>query len=172
MINYWMVGYALNFFFQMVIIAFFLLFGRYISGISFFSDNHFGVILLAYTGWGMCCVSMSFLLSCFINKANSAAMIGYVFSIIMVLGCSTFCICGGIYHDIDDHKRHLKTRFFFLPHMAYSRIFYVLCEECGWNRCRSHWNHVSDEIFTLIKALYFDAFYIFVLAVYLNEVVP
>lgn len=98
MINYWYVGYLFNFMCQMVIIWSFLLFGRFVSGISFFSETHFGLIALAYTGWGACSVSMAFLLSCFINKADSAAMIGYVFSIIMVLGASTFCTCGGVYN--------------------------------------------------------------------------
>ena len=54
MINYWIVGYIFNFICQMVIIFSFLIFGRFASGISFFSETHFGVILLAYTGWGMC----------------------------------------------------------------------------------------------------------------------
>ena len=56
--------------------------------------------------------------------------------------------------------------------MPYARIFYVLSEECGWNRCWSHWDMVSDEIFVLIKVLYFDAIYILILAIYLNEVYP
>lgn len=172
MVNYWFVGYIFNFIYQMVTILAYLMFGRYVSGISFFSETHFGVIFLAYTGWGMCSVSMAFLLSCFINRANSAAMIGYVFSIIMVLGSSTFCTCGGVYYKIDDHTNHLRSRYYLIPHMPYARIFFVLSEECGWNRCWSHWSQVSDEIFTLIKVLYFDAIVILILAVYLNEVYP
>lgn len=172
MINYWIVGYIFNFIYQMIIIVSFLSFGRFFSGISFFSETHFGVILLAYTGWGMCCVSMAFLLSCFINRANSAAMIGYVFSIIMVLGASTFCTCGGVYHYLDEHTTHLKAKYYLIPHMPYARIFYVLGEECGWNRCWSHWSHVSDEIFTLIKVLYVDAFILLIAAIYMNEVYP
>ena len=59
-----------------------------------------------------------------------------------------------------------------VPHVPYTRILYVLSEECGWNRCWSHWGQVSDEIFTLIKVLYIDAIVIFILAIYLNEVMP
>jgi hypothetical protein len=172
MINYWFTGYIFNFGCQMIIIICYLLFGRYVSGISFFSETHFGVVFMAYVGWGMISVSLAFFLSCFINKANSAAMIGYVFSIIMVLGSTTFCTCGGVYEMIDDHHFRLHPKYYLIPHMPYARIFYVLGEECGWNRCWSHWNQVSDEIFTLIKVLYVDAAVILVLAIYLNEVVP
>lgn len=156
----------------MMVIICYLLFGRFLSGISFFTDTHFGLILLTYSAWGMCSVSLAFLLSCFLSRANSAAMIGYVFSIIMVLGGSTFCTCGGIYNFLDDHRPTLKPRYYLIPHMPYTRIFFVLSEECGWNRCWSHWSQVSDEIFTLIKVLYIDAVVIFFLAIYLNEVMP
>lgn len=172
MMNYWSVGVVFNMIYQMIIICCFLLFGRYASGISFFSESHFGVIFLAYTGWGMCSVSLAFFLSCFLSKADQASMIGYVFSIIMVVGSSTFCTTGGIYEQLDFETRVLKPRYYWLPHMPYARIFYVLTEECGWNRCWSHWSQVSEEVVTLIKVLYVDALVYLVLAIYLNEVVP
>lgn len=56
--------------------------------------------------------------------------------------------------------------------MPYARIFYVLGEECGWNKCWSHWSQITPEIFTLVKVLYFDAFFFLVLAIYMNEVYP
>jgi hypothetical protein len=98
MVNYWIVGFIFNMGCQMVIIFAFLLFGKFVSDISFFTDTNFMIVLLAYMAWGMCSVSIAFFLSCFLNKANQAVSIGYVFSIIMVLGSSTAHTCGGLYY--------------------------------------------------------------------------
>jgi len=132
MVNYWFVGFIFNFGYQFIILISYLLFGRFATGISFFTETHFGVVLLAYSAWGMCSVSIAFLLSVFMNRATSAVMIGYVFSIIMVLGSSTVCTCGGIYTYQTDHLPRLMRRYYVIPHLPYTRIFFILTEECGW----------------------------------------
>lgn len=172
MVNYWIVGFVFNLGYQMLIIISYLIFGKFCSGISFFTDTNFGVIFLTYSAWGMCSVSIAFFLSCFLNKANSAVMIGYVFSIILVLGSSTVCTCGGIYHYPYEHKPRIMRRYYVVPHLIYARIFFILTEECGWKQCLSKWNQIPEEILELILVLYVEAIVIFVLSIYLNEVVP
>ena len=99
-------------------------------------------------------------------------MIGYIFSIIMVLGSSTFCIVGGIYWYPQDHQPHMLRKFYAIPHMAYVRIFFILSEECGWNQCLSSWAQMKSEVLECIAVLYLDAVVILVLAIYLNEILP
>lgn len=139
MVNYWIVGFFFNMGCQMVIIMSYLLFGKFVSDISFFTDTNFMIVLLAYTAWGMCSVSIAFLLSCFLNKANSAVSIGYVFSIIMVLGSSTAMTCGGLYYYPQEHKPRMYKKYYWAPHLVYTRIFYILTEECGWKTCLDKW---------------------------------
>lgn len=172
MVNYWIVGFVFNMGYQMIVIISYLLFGRYFSGISFFTDTHFGVIFLTYTAWGTVSVALAFLLSCFLNRANSAVMIGYVFSIIMVLGSSTICTCGGVYYYPKEHRPRLLRRYYLVPHLTYARIFFILTEECGWKECLDQWHKIPEEVFEEIAVLYVDAIIIFILAIYLNEVVP
>ena len=169
---YWFVSFIFNFIYQQIVLIAYMLFGRYISGISFFIETHFGVVFLAYTAWGLVSVSTAFLLSCFMNKATSAVMIGYVFSIIMVLGSSTMCCAGGIYNYPTDIKPRLRRRYYITPYLPYTRIFYILTEECGWKQCLSHWNHIPEEVWELIQVLYVQSFIILFIAIYLNEVVP
>jgi hypothetical protein len=63
-------------------------------------------------------------------------------------------------------------KYYWVPHLVYTRIFYILTEECGWKSCLDKWKMIPDEVFDLIIGLFVDSIVIFVLSIYLNEVVP
>jgi hypothetical protein len=58
------------------------------------------------------------------------------------------------------------------PSFPFTHAVYFLSDVCGWEKCISRWEHIPQTVFISVFALYVNAFVYFILALYLNEVVP
>jgi hypothetical protein len=102
MSNYWLVTGIFNFGIYTVLISSYYGFGRYISGLSFFTESNPTIMIVTYIGWGLNQVALSFLFSCFLSDSQSAQMVGYAVSIMACITASTLMLTGGIYNWADD----------------------------------------------------------------------
>lgn len=169
MINYWKVNYIFNLTMYCLIMIIYLGFGKFVSGLSFFTDNSPGMLLLVVFGWGLNQVSLAFFLAAFLNDSQTASIFGYLFSIIMVLSAGTFVMCGGVY-NLDTGE--LSWAYFPYPMFPYCRIFYILSDECTFSKCISRFSEYPQEVYNCIGAIYIDSVMYLVLALYLNQVMP
>ena len=53
MSNYWKVNYVFNLGMFLIVMFCYLLFGKFMSGLQFFSENNFNFLLLTHLGWGL-----------------------------------------------------------------------------------------------------------------------
>lgn len=98
MSNYWIVTFIFNFILYVVYMSFYYGFGKYVSGLTFFTETNETIMVLTLIGWGLCQISMSFLLSSFIDSSQTASMVGYAVSIMACVACSTV-LATGTEHD-------------------------------------------------------------------------
>lgn len=169
MVNYWKVNFVFNLILFTLVSTLYLLFGKYLSGLNFFTENSIYILIITNIGWGLCQISCAFMLAVFLNDSQTASMFGYVFAILMTLGAGTFVMCGGIYNR---ETMEMWPMYFPIPMFPYCRICFIMADQCTWSRCFQRWAEYPDEVFNCIKALYVDAFVYLCLALYLNQVVP
>ena len=69
MVNYWKVNIIFNTLMYIIIMSFYIGYGRYISGLSFFTDSNLVLLILLMFGWGLCQISGAFFLGAFLNNS-------------------------------------------------------------------------------------------------------
>lgn len=69
MSNYWFVTGVFNFGLYATFISCYYGFGKFVSGLSFFTESHPAIMILMYIGWGLNQVSLSFLFSAFLHDS-------------------------------------------------------------------------------------------------------
>jgi hypothetical protein len=69
-------------------------------------------------------------------------------------------------------KSTLLEGLHYIPNFPFCRIIYVFTRNCGWDRCLHSQEDISQELFDCLKSVYWHAIVLFVMAVYLNEVLP
>ena len=149
----------------MIVMTAYILFGKFVSGLSFFTDNDVRILIILFTGWGLCQISSAFLLSVFLNDAQTATMTGYCFSIIFTVVSSTIMVSGSGCGAHGDHV--MLDRFLVNPTFSYAHVIFYLCDECTWDACIGDITTLEWKIWRSLLALYVHAFIYLVLAVYL-----
>lgn len=93
---------------------------------------------------------------------------GYAYSIVGV------CLFTGI--SLSEGNLDINRQQFwwlsFHPIPNYCRIIYLLADKCAWHDCISDWKDVDSEMHRCLLMLYLNSIFYFVLAVYLEQVVP
>lgn len=69
MSNYWLVTGLFNFGLYLVFVTGYYGFGKFVSGLSFFTESHPLIMIAMYIGWGLNQISLSFLFSCFLQDS-------------------------------------------------------------------------------------------------------
>lgn len=69
MINYWKVNFVFNFLMYMLVMTLYLGFGKFMSGLTFFSETDIKILILTNIGWGLCQISLAFTLAAFLNDS-------------------------------------------------------------------------------------------------------
>ena len=169
MSNYWFVTAIFNFGIYCSIVFTYYGFGRYVSGLTFFTESNWKVMVSMYIGWGLNQVSLSFLFSCFLSDAPSAQMSGYCLSIMACITASTLCLTGGIYDLIPGTTTYyLKKWLYIYPTFPFCRINFLFAEACSWRQCIGQDKYVPEEVHEEVAAMYFTAVFYMILALYLN----
>jgi hypothetical protein len=66
----------------------------------------------------------------------------------------------------------LKKKLYFYPSFPFNRIMYLLVDGCTFDRCIRKYEFVTPEMWNCCYAIYFDAVFYLIIAIYLQEVVP
>jgi len=69
MSSYWLVTSIFNLGMYFILIGAYYGFGKYVSGLSFFTESNPTIMLHMYLGWGLNQVALSFLFSCFLQDS-------------------------------------------------------------------------------------------------------
>jgi len=81
MVNYWLVNFVFNFFIYSLTAFVYYGSGRYLFAIKFFTSTHAGTLIGLLFVWGLSQISLSFLVTVFLNESQTASIIGYALSI-------------------------------------------------------------------------------------------
>jgi hypothetical protein len=165
---YWIVNYFCNFVYFTCSALIYYIFGRWIAGLTLFSETQPVILGLLFIGWGLCQISLAFTYSSFFEKQQSAQVVGYILSV----------VCACVFTGISMTEGHLdtdRTMFWWLrlhPLPCYCRVLYKLTEQCAWFECISSFDQVTPELWTCLRCLYINAVAYFFLGVYLEKVMP
>jgi len=81
MSNYWIVNYFFDWIFYWICIAVFWFAGTFVLGLRAFTHTGFMVWLVIFNGWGMAQISWAFLTSVFLNRTQTASIVGYCIAV-------------------------------------------------------------------------------------------
>lgn len=81
MSNYWLVNYLFNLGFYCATVVLFLFFGIKVFKLQLFIDTSISILLTTMIGWGFAQVSLAFFVSVFLNKSQTASIVGYTIAV-------------------------------------------------------------------------------------------
>lgn len=166
MSNYWISNFSFNFFFYTITIVTFVFFGSQIFQFEFFQQTNFFLLILVLLGWGLAQISLSFFISVFLNKSQSASIIGYSLSIWLM---SVAAICN---ISLYLYPAEMDWVLYPLPTFTFCRCIYILCIQCSYFSCIGSFTDFPSEGVRCLIALYLSFFFYLILAIYLQQVVP
>jgi len=164
--NYWIVQYLFNLLNYGVVSAVFFIYGGAILGIHLIVNTSFWIIFVILLGWGLCQVSLSFFWSAFINRSQTATMLGYGLSIWITVLAITLNIT--LFSPPHTMSWHFQT----YPTFTFARAFYHVCLKCGYEICPKGFSDLEVEGQVSIGLLYLQAVAYLFLGLYLHKVVP
>lgn len=93
--KYWIMSYLFNFGLEVITFTAFFVFGKYVLGLSYFTETSSILMIVVLLGWAISQLSIANFVQVFINKGRTATVVGYVLCIFMTLIGQTFA--SGIY---------------------------------------------------------------------------
>jgi len=163
---YWLVNFVFNLSIFYVTAALYWFAAAFWFKMNFFISTDWRLLAVIFIGWGLCQVSLAFFFSVFINNSQTASIIGYTMSIwactiAATMNITVWCL-----------PKRMEWFAYLLPNFPYIRMFYNMILDCAYSTCYRHYSQIDDESYTCLVAIYVGALVYFVLAIYLNEVVP
>lgn len=166
MSNYWLVNFFFNMAFFFMTACLFLLFGSKVFRFTLFTDTSLTLFIMILIGWGYAQISVAFLLSVFVNKSQTATIVGYTFAV-------WFSTVAGIFNITIYSKPNVLDWFLYpIPTFTFSRLMYHIARSCGYESCISSFSDMNSEMVMCFIFMYAMATVYLLLALYLYEVVP
>ena len=109
---------------------------------------------------------MAFFYSVFLNKAQTASIMGYLLSIWVTLVAIT------LNATLFTYPTRMSWWLLLYPTFPYVRVFYHLTVACTYTVCVSQFKHLDSEASLSIGLLYVEAVVFLLLALYLQQVIP
>ncbi len=166
MSNYWFVSYLFFLFFYIITMCTFVLFGSSVYRFEFFTKTSTPLILLVLFGWGLAQISLAIFISVFIQKSQSASMVGYSLSIFLMTVASVM--------NLSVYAPPIEMDWFLyvFPTFTFCRAMFVMCLQCGYYNCIDSVSGIPPEGVNCLIALYISSIFYMVLALYLYQVIP
>eukprot|EP00002_Diphylleia_rotans_P007930 TRINITY_DN1758_c0_g1_i16.p1 TRINITY_DN1758_c0_g1~~TRINITY_DN1758_c0_g1_i16.p1 ORF type:complete len:1757 (-),score=347.90 TRINITY_DN1758_c0_g1_i16:421-5691(-) len=167
--TYWLSNYVFFMVLYSAVIIFFYLSGLAIE-LRFFTQTDPAVIILFFFLWGNALIAFSFLLSTFLNSKRAATVVGYIIALIGSM--SALFISVSLYPLTE--REVMPVSFFVYLQFGFARGIYILNDACAREYVCYQWNDLEpdDEMTTVLWSLYLNALSYFILAFYLDEVLP
>jgi ABC-type multidrug transport system ATPase subunit len=166
MSNYWIVNYLFNLSFYCATAILFMIFGGKIFKLQVFSDTNVWLLIAILFGWGLAQVSLAFFVSVFLNKSQTATIVGYTIAVWFTTVASAFNLT--IYSAPNQMDWFLMP----IPSFTFSRLIYFVSQKCGYEHCMTGFGEMNREMTTCLIMLYVSAVVYMILALYLYQVVP
>lgn len=164
--NYWIISFVFDLILYIITIVVFIIFGRFILGLTFFYETNYWVLLFFFLAWGLCQISLAFFFSVFLNQAQTASIVGYLLSIWVTL------VAISLNTTLYAPPKTVTWWLLLYPTFPYTRLFFYLATACGYQSCISSFSDLPDEAKTCLILLYVEAVVFMLLALYLNQIVP
>lgn len=109
---------------------------------------------------------MAFFVSVFLNKSQTATIVGYTIAVWFTTVASSFNLT--IYNE----PNVMDWFLYVLPSFTFSRLIYFVSIRCGYVYCLSGFHDFNTEMTWCLIMLYVMSAVYLVLALYLYQVVP
>ena len=174
MSTYWLSSMTFNMILYVVVAAFFWIVGAAVN-LRFFTQTGTDLMLVFFLLWGLSLNSMALLISSVISSRRVATVVGYI--IVLFGNGIALVLSDGIYGDLPDLSVSSRMPSWLLlnPQFAMVRLIYKANFSCAaLLNCYGSLSSLSvgDEISECLFYLLFDAIWILLLALYLDQVVP
>ncbi|CAI2381584.1 unnamed protein product [Moneuplotes crassus] len=166
MYNYWIISFIIDMILYIITVIIFILFGRFVLQLSFFYETSYLVLCVFFLGWGICQISLGFFFSVFLNQAQTASIVGYLFSIWITLIAISLNI------TIFSPPKEMSWWLMLYPAFPYTRFFFLIAVACGDEKCVGSFNDLSTEAIRCLSLMYAEAIIFMLAALYLHQVVP
>ncbi len=166
MSNYWFVNYLFNLGFYLATVFVFLIFAMKVFNLQVFRQTSFSVMLAIFIGWGLAQVSLAFLLSVFLQKSQTATIVGYS---VAVWFTTIACAFNLTIYQLPTEMDWFLTP---VPSFTFCRLIYIMCIRCGYTHCILGFHEMSPEFSRCLTILYASALIYMILALYLYQVIP
>jgi ABC-2 family transporter protein len=166
MSNYWTVNFIFNLGFYLATALIFMFFGMRVFNLVVFTETNTVILFSILLGWGLAQVSMSFLISVFLSKSQTASIVGYTVAVWFTTVASTFNL------TIYSPPNEMDWFFYFIPTFTFARLIYYVSVKCGYEHCIAGFNEFNGEMAGCYVALYLSSAFYLILALYLYQVVP
>ena len=171
---YWCSSFTFNMILYISVAVFFWSVGIAVN-LRFFTQTGFDLLFVFFILWGLALSSMSMLIASLISSRRIATVIGYV--IVLFGNGIALILSDGIYGDLPDLSvsSRMPTWLLLNPQFAMVRFIYKANFRCAaLLDCYDGLSAltVDDEAATCLFYLFFDAIWIMLLAIYLDQVVP
>jgi ABC-type multidrug transport system ATPase subunit len=174
MLTYWCASSAFNLILYFTVAFFFWVCGIIVN-MRFFTQTGSDILVLFFILWGLSLSSMAMLISSIISSRRVATVIGYM--IVLFGNGIALILSDGIYGNIPNLSvsNTMPYWMFLNPQFAMVRFIYKSNFRCAalldcYNSLYSI--NLNDEITICLLFLFFDAIWITLLAIYLDQVVP
>lgn len=126
---YWSINFTFFFAIYLITATLYYLTGAYIFDLSFFYQTNLTLMIIVFVGWGLCQISLAFLLSVFLNSSQTASIIGYCVSIWSVTVATT------MNSTIYTPPRLMDAYLLLFPPFPFCRAMYYMAMDCAYSRC-------------------------------------
>lgn len=165
MINYWIVTFLYNAILYLAVLVIVYCFS-YGFGFAIFTQGSVPATLFLFLLWGNAQIAVAFFLSSIFNSTRFATIFCYFLVIIQAI--LSFVINATVFKD--DNAPFFWNLW---PPFAFFRAIYVLGAQCGRGECPETSDYdFSNEIVHIFLFLIFTSFFFYLLAFYLDAVLP
>ena len=164
--NYWIVNYFFNLLLYCFQSGLFFIFGAFVFKIEIFAATSYSLHLASLFGWGLAQVSLSFLLSVFLNKAETATIVGYA----VAIWTTTIAVVLNV--TVYAPPNNMDLIFYLVPNFTFARTYFHMSSQCAYTACIYNFYDLPREMAACLIALYVTSIVYLLLALYLYQVVP
>ena len=164
--NYWVVNYLYDALLYTLVIGVIAITSLAFS-MRIFTQTSWSILLLFFIGWGNAQIALGFLLTTLFSNARSSTIVSWL---IVIAGVILSYVLN--YTVFNNNDMPFWFYFFYAPFACY-RGLYLIGVSCFAMECIT-WDQVEvgSQMFYILLFLYIDMIIYFVLALYLDQVLP
>eukprot|EP01103_Thecamoeba_quadrilineata_P015557 TRINITY_DN4957_c0_g2_i1.p1 TRINITY_DN4957_c0_g2~~TRINITY_DN4957_c0_g2_i1.p1 ORF type:complete len:1851 (-),score=296.09 TRINITY_DN4957_c0_g2_i1:13-5565(-) len=141
-------------------------------GQRFFTQTGFTTLFLFFLGWGFSIIALAYFFASFLSSKRAASVVGYSLALIGTLVAEVICNYMFAVDGTSSLGDVMPWPFLLYPQFPFTRGLYLMSMACTQISCYGEIGTYDGELVGILIALYVDAVFYMLFALYLDEVLP